>query len=58
MDLQRGAVSTYEIINMLKGLEGVLAKQLVTEYIEFTGDKAVDEAKFEDWIAHLRINKI
>jgi len=56
--IEKGAVSTYEIANMLQASQQILAKMLVEEYIELTGDKEVDPGKFEDWIIFLRENKI
>ena len=58
LDLQKGAVSTYEIINIISGLQQILSKMLVQEYVELTGDKEVDGEKFEEWITFLRNNKL
>lgn len=58
VDIQKGAVSTYEIINILQASMQLLSKQLVQEYVEITGDKSVDPDRFEAWISFLRENKI
>jgi hypothetical protein len=58
IDIQKGAVSNYEIINMLHASQQILSKMLVQEYVELTGDAEVDGEKFEDWITFLRNNKV
>lgn len=58
LDLQTGAVGTLEIMNHLKALSGVLAKQLCAEYKELTGNDADKDPKgFDAWVKFLGENK-
>lgn len=58
IDIDKGAVSTYEIANLLQGVLQLLSKMLVNEYIELTGDAEINPEKFEEWITFLRQNKV
>lgn len=61
MDVTTGDVTTLEIIDMLKSLSSVFAKQLCEEYKQFANIEhtaGIDDDEFDEYVKFLRANTL
>ena len=57
-DIQAGEVTNLEILDALNNISGYLARELLREYSEISGDENPDPSKLDEYMDFLRKNQL